>query len=125
MSVEKTEKTKKKITIKDACILQAVVIIYTMAGVMGKFASSNGFLSWNFVLFYGAEIAILGVYAILWQQIIKKIDLSIAYANRAIALLWSMIWAVVFFHESITVKNLIGVVIVIIGIIIINGDVSE
>ena len=56
------------------------------------------------------------------SQIIKKFDLSIAYANRAIALLWSMVWAAVFFHEGITVQNIIGVLIVLAGTIIVNSD---
>ena len=73
-------------------------------------------------MFYGIEIFILGVYAILWQQIIKKFDLMIAYANRAMALLWSIVWAIIFFKESITINNIIGVVIVIIGTMIVNSD---
>lgn len=113
---------KNGIRIKDIVLLQLVVGIYTLSGVAAKFASGNDFLSMKFILFYGVEIAVLGIYAILWQQIIKKFDLSIAYANRAMALLWSMIWAVVFFHENITIKNIIGVLIVIVGTIIVNSD---
>ena len=64
----------------------------------------------------------LCVYAILWQQIIKRVDLSIAYANRSIALLWSMLWAVLFFHETVTLKNIIGVIFVITGTMIVNRD---
>ena len=82
-------------------------------------------MSPGFILCYGIEILILGVYAILWQQIIKRFDLSVAYANRSIALLWSMIWAVLLFHETVTVKNLIGVVIVIAGTMIVNGEANE
>lgn len=113
---------KKCIRIKDILLLQLIVIIYTLSGVAAKCASGNDFLSLKFILFYGAEIAILGLYAILWQQIIKKFDLSVAYANRSIALLWSLIWAVIFFHEDVAVKNIIGVVIVMIGTIIVNSD---
>ena len=116
---------KKKIAIKDVLILQIIVAIYTLSGVAGKFASGNRFLSWGFILFYGMEIAVLGVYALLWQQIIKKFDLSVAYANRSIALLWSLVWAVVFFHERVTVQNVIGVLIVIAGTIIVNTDDTE
>ncbi len=115
-------KKERNIRIKDIVLLQAIVVIYTLSGVAAKFASGNGFLSFKFILFYGVEIGILGVYAVLWQQIIKKFDLSIAYANRSIALLWSMVWAVAFFHESVTIKNVIGVLIVITGTIIINSD---
>lgn len=113
-------RTIKKYT--SIMILQLIVAIYTMSGVAAKFASKNDFLSFKFILFYAVEIFILGVYAILWQQIIKKFDLSIAYANRSIALLWSMIWAVLFFNETVSIKNIVGVLIVIMGTIIVNSD---
>ena len=115
-------KRKLHIDIKDLLYLQIIIIIYTFSGVAGKFASLSSFLSVGFIFFYALEILILGVYALLWQQIIKKFDLSVAYANRSIALLWSMIWAVIFFSEQITVKNVIGVFLVIIGTIIVNGE---
>lgn len=115
------EKNKNNL-IKNIIILQAIILGYTFATVIAKFASGEEFLSFKFVLFYGLEIFILGVYAILWQQIIKKFEISVAYANRAMALLWSIIWAVVFFHENITLKNVVGVVIVIIGTIIVNSN---
>lgn len=119
---------KSKLTkagIVNLILLQAIIVIYTLSGVVGKFASEYVFLSLKFILFYGLEILILGIYAILWQQIIKRFDLSIAYANRAIALLWSMVWAILFFGETITLKNMIGVIIVIAGTIIVNSEIYE
>lgn len=113
---------EKKISTKWFIALQLVVMIYTLSGVCAKYASFEKFLSIKFILFYGLEILILGVYALLWQQIIKRFDLSIAYANRACALLWSMIWSVLFFNEIVTFKNLIGVIIVILGTIIVNKE---
>ena len=38
------------------------------------------------------------------------------------SLLWAILWAIVFFHEEVTIKNVIGVIIVIIGTIIVNKD---
>lgn len=108
--------------IKNVLVLQAVVIIYTLSSVVAKFATEKELFSISFFLFYGLEIAILGVYAILWQQMIKRFDLSIAYANRAMALLWSALWAVVLFHETLNEKQIIGIVLVIIGTVIVNTD---
>lgn len=117
-----TTKKDKKSFIKNIIILQVIILIYTLSTVTAKFASNEEFLSIKFILFYGLEIFILGVYAILWQQIIKKFEISVAYANRAMSLLWSIVWAIVFFGEQITLKNVIGVIIVIIGTIIVNSD---
>ena len=80
--------------------------------MFAKFASGQEFLSFKFILFYGIEILILGVYAIIWQQLIKKFDISVAYANKAMGLLWSIVWAILIFNETITIKNVIGVIII-------------
>lgn len=113
---------KKKITIKDVLILQAVIVIFTVSSVIAKLASGQSFLSTGFFLFYGLEILALGIYAILWQQMIKKFELSIAYANKAMGLVWTMIWAVLIFKEKITLTNIIGVILVILGIIVLNSE---
>ena len=114
--------SKSNNLIKNIVILQAIIGVYTLSTVAAKYASNQEFFSIGFIVCYGIEIFILGIYAILWQQIIKKFEISVAYANRAMALLWSILWALVFFHEEITIKNVIGVIIVIIGTIIVNRD---
>lgn len=108
--------------IKNILILQIVVVIYTLSSVVAKFATGKELFSFSFFLFYGLEIVILGVYAILWQQMIKKFDLSVAYANRAMALLWSAIWAVVLFHEKLDGKQIAGILLVVLGTVIVNTD---
>jgi len=113
-----TKTNKLKIVLE----LQGLMIIYSLANIFAKLASGRQFLSLYFVLFYGLEIVVLGVYAILWQQVIKKIDLSVAYMNRSVVLLWSMLWAVLFFKESVTIGNLAGMVLVILGTIVVNSD---
>lgn len=115
---EKNKKTK----LKDICILQIVIAIYTLSTVCAKFASGQEFMSFQFILYYGIEMIILGVYAIIWQQLLKKFDVSIAYANKAMGLLWSIVWAILIFNDTITIKNVIGVLIVIIGTIIVNNE---
>ena len=111
-----------KISVKTILALQAVVILYTLSSVAAKFAAGEPAFGRGFLLFYGAEIVLLGIYALAWQQIIKHCELSVAYANRSMAILWSLIWAVVFFRESVTIKNGIGVVIVLIGTVLVNQN---
>ena len=122
---KKRRESKEKLRLKDILILQAVIVIYTLSSVMAKLASGPEAFSAPFLLFYLAELMILGVYAILWQQMIKKFELSVAYTNRAMALLWSMLWAVVLFHDRVTMKNVIGVALVIVGTLIVNGGEEE
>lgn len=68
------------------------------------------------------EFVILAVYAVLWQQMIKRFELSVAYANRSMAVVWSMVWAVIFFHNTITLQNIAGVLLVVIGTILVNSE---
>ena len=103
----------KKISWKTILALQLVVMVYTLSSVAAKLASGYEALSLPFLLFYGVEILILGLYAIAWQQIIKRCDLSVAYANRSMAILWSLI---------LTIKNIIGVFVVFAGTMIVNSD---
>ncbi|GFI21538.1 4-amino-4-deoxy-L-arabinose-phosphoundecaprenol flippase subunit ArnE [Lachnospiraceae bacterium] len=109
-------------SLKNIVLLQAVIIIYTISSVMSKEASrSDG--NWiRFLFFFGMEFIVLAIYAVLWQQMIKRFELSIAYANRSMAIVWSMVWAVVFFHDTITLQNIVGVLLVVIGTFIINSE---
>lgn len=104
----------------DIIILQIIIIIYTLTGIIAKKASAYAIFSFGFVSLYSLEIFILGVYAILWQQMLKKFEVSIAYANRSVALIWSLVWSVIFFNEVITINNIIGTIIVILGIVVVN-----
>ena len=113
---------KKKTKLKEIFILQIVIAIYTLSTVFAKFASGQEFMSFKFILYYGLEMLILAVYAVVWQQLIKKFDISVAYANKAMGLLWSIVWAILIFNETITIKYVIGVVIVIVGTIIVNSE---
>lgn len=101
-------------------LLQIVVIIYTLTSIVGRLASGTEILSMEFILFYGLDVFILGVYAICWQQMIKRFDLSVAYANRAMAILWTAIWSTLIFRDKLSAKQVIGIVIVMIGTVVVN-----
>ena len=106
-------------------LLQFAIVIYSLANVAAKMASGYPFLSRQFVLIYALEILALGIYAVLWQQIIKRIDLSIAYISRAFTVFWLMLWAILIFKEKISVNNIIGVVFILAGVLAVNIDELE
>ena len=116
---------ERRVTLKNILLLQAIIIIYTISSVMAKMASANGEEPFRMLMFLALEFMILAVYAVLWQQMIKRFELSVAYANRSMAILWSMIWAVIFFHDKITFRNVLGVLIVLLGTVIVNLDARE
>jgi len=63
-------------------------------------------------------ILILMIYALGWQQIIKHLPLSTAYANKAVTMIWGLIWGVLFFGEIVTVGKCIGIIMIILGIVV-------
>ena len=71
-------------------------------------------------LFIFLMLAVCVFYAFFWQIVIKKIDLNIGYANRAVYLIWSQIWAVMIFGEHLTPKNIVGLAVVMAGVIIVS-----
>ena len=107
--------------------LHLMLMIYSMSGICSKMASQQDFLSFKFCLFYAIIIFLLGFYAIGWQQIIKRLPLTTA--NKAVTVVWGIIWGAVFFHESITVGKVIGAALVIVGVVIYaradEGEVNE
>lgn len=116
---------KKGIVIKDIILLQAVFFIYSINSIVAKLASSQESFSFMFLVYYGLELVILGIYALLWQQIIKKFELSVAYANKAVTLIWGLIWGSLLFKEQITLSKTVGILLVIVGIVILNGQKEE
>ena len=98
--------------------LHIMLMFFSMSGIASKLAAGEKFLSPKFILYYGVIIGLLGVYAIVWQQIIKRVPLTTAYANRAVTIVWGIIWGVLFFHENVTPLKVIGAVIVIVGVVL-------
>ena len=109
----------KKGKIKNILILQLVIVIYTVSSIMAKMAAVSESVSKMF-LFFSLDLLFLGIYAICWQQMIKRFPLTVAYGNRAIALLWSAVWAKMIFGEEISLKQMLAIGIVMIGIVILN-----
>ena len=107
---------KKKVKLYFA--LHILLMFYSLVGILGKLASKQEFFSVPFILLYGAEIAVLGIYAIAWQQFIKRMPLSAAYANRAVMIIWGCIWGVIIFHEQLTAGKVIGGLLVLCGVVI-------
>ena len=103
---------------KTLCALHLMLMVYSISGICSKLAGRYPFLSPKFCFFYGIVILLLGFYAIGWQQIIKRIPLTMAFANKAVTVVWGLIWSVLFFGERVTWMKLLGVACVVIGVVV-------
>ena len=110
------------ITSKPFILLHSLLLLYSFAGVFSKLASQESFLSLGFIAYYGAAILLLVVYALGWQQVLKKLPLSIAFGHKGIILIWGMLWGVLFFDELIRWNMLLGAGLVFAGILLLVNE---
>ena len=111
--------------IKQYIFLYAVFAIDSLATVCGKLASEHPAMSLPFLLWYAANIAVLGIFAILWQQILKKMPLSIAYSNRPIVTILGVFYGVIIFGDKLSITSIIGIAIILVGIFLVVVDPKE
>ena len=103
---------------KTILALNALLMFFSLGGIFSKLASRQPFLSLKFILCYGILLLIMFVYAIGWQQVIKRLPLTTAYANRAVTIVWGIIWGLLIFNEKLNAGKVIGAFIVIAGVIL-------
>lgn len=100
-------------------VLHLTILLFSCAGIFSKLAATNEFLSGRFILFYGMSLAVMFVYAILWQQVLKRMLLSTAYINCSVSVVWGILWGVLFFEETLKVTTILGAVIVLAGVLLV------
>ena len=103
---------------KKFLILHIALLIYSIGAIFSKLASDQSFLSFPYFFYMGLLFLSLVIYAIVWQQVLKRVPLNVAFANKGITIVWSMIFGYFLFHEKITVMNIVGSLIVIAGIVV-------
>ena len=110
--------------VKDYFLLHLCVMIFSFTSVFAKAAANSynngGFMNPKLYLFAFLMLAVCVVYAFFWQKVIKNIDLHVGYANRTVYLIWGQIWAITIFGEHLSLKNVIGLIIVFIGVLVVT-----
>ena len=100
-------------------LLHILLAIYSMSGIAAKYAAQQEFLSVAFCLLYGMVVLLLILYAVFWQQIIKELPLIIAYANKAVTVVWGIVWGTLIFKEQLSFWKITGAVVIVIGVYIV------
>ncbi len=96
--------------------------LYSFSAVLGKFSASYDLLSLPWVLLYGGSLGVLFLYSMIWQLILEKISLSQAYLSKGFYYGFILFWSAVIFGEYIKWNQIVGVVIITIGIIVGKRD---
>lgn len=104
--------------LKTLFALHLLLMVYSTSGILSKLAAGVDFLSWQFVGLYAGVIALLGLYAIGWQQILRRMPLTSAFSNKAVTIVWGIIWGALFFGESVSLWKVAGAVLIIAGVVL-------
>jgi len=107
-----------KANIKLYAALHLFLMLYSTGGIFSKLAGRQELFSLPFFLLYGAEIMVLFFYAVGWQQFIKRMPLSVAYANKAVTVVWGCVWGVLVFRERLTPGKIVGGLLVLAGVVL-------
>ena len=96
--------------------LVSVNFLYSCTSICTKMASRQEVLSLSYLLWIAGAIGVMGVYALLWQQVLKRIELSLAYMFKGTSLIFGLLLAWSILGEKITLHNMIGAAIIVVGI---------
>lgn len=119
------QQSNKKTKLNSIFFMHAAFLVYTLYPLLGKFATRCELLSFPFLALYCVVFGVLFVYAILWQQVLKKIPLTTAIANKSITIVWGMIFGLLIFREQVSLKMIIGASLILSGILILSTEKME
>ncbi len=98
--------------------LHLLLVLYSLTDLFGKAAAMFPYDDVRFYLMYAAVLAVLFAYALGWQQVIKRLPLTTAFANKAVTVFWGLVWGVLFFQEELTPLKVLGAAIVVAGVVL-------
>ena len=99
-------------------LLNIILIVACFAGVWYRYYGDTIVSPY----FGKGNIGVIFIYALLWQQVLKRFELTVAIANKSVTIIWGMIFGLVIFGEGITVKMIIGTVLILSGIMVLSSE---
>lgn len=103
---------------KDLLLLILVNLVYAGTSIFTKLASMEIPWSISYDVWMLCAVGVIGLYALLWQRIIARMDISTAYMFKGLSLVFVLLFSFFLFGELITVNNLLGSTLIITGIVL-------
>lgn len=105
------------------------IIIYTifpLSSVFMKMAANSSDFIMKIFLFC-LSILVLGIFSLLWQKLLKHVDLVKAYIFKSTTIIWSVVYGMLLFSETVTWNMILGMAITTMGVIItiLGGKANE
>lgn len=93
-------------------------LFYSILIIITKLISDYPLISWGLILGLSLVFLLFFIYAVVWQQLLKKVSLSVAYMFKGSSIVFIVLASWLVFNESISLNNLLGCCLIIIGIVI-------
>lgn len=106
-----------KALIKSLSLLILTFLTYSSSSIFTKLASMQTPMSFAYIACFAGAIAVLGLYAILWQKVLSFMPLNKAFLCKSITLILGLLVAHFLFAEVITLYNIIGAAFIICGLV--------
>jgi drug/metabolite transporter (DMT)-like permease len=105
-------------------IILAIVAVFmeSLTSPCLKLGGRYPFMSPGYIAWFCLAVAILGFYAVCWQLILEKLPLTTAYLRRGFSYILIFVWATLIFHEAITWKQILGIMVITLGMVISISD---
>lgn len=109
---------KQRLALSSVLLLTVSFLIYSATGIFTKLASMQDPMGVAWLQYLAMAFVALGTYAVLWQFILGRVALSQAFLFKSTTVLFSLCFAYFLFDERISLQNIVGAFLIIVGIIL-------
>ncbi|MGL1890233.1 MAG: EamA family transporter [Spirochaetaceae bacterium] len=119
--VKKNVDDKIMIRKLDYVFVLIAVLSQSASLFLGKSAALYGHGIYRYInVFFVGSIVTLGIQAIVWQQALKRIPLSIAYPMMSLVFVVILLLSFLVFKENVTFLQVVGTFLILVGTIVMN-----
>ena len=112
------QEARERVSFKVIISLLLVNLLFSTVSIAMKYTSGQELLSTKYFIGLGVVIFMLGTYAVVWQQILKRVNITLAYIFKGTGVIYVLLYSVFLFGESITIWNILGTAIIVTGIVL-------
>lgn len=78
-----------------------------------------------FAFFFVGAVVVLMVFSVMWQLLLEKMELTSAYLRKGIYYILVLLWSCLLFDEKITLMNVLGSIIIMLGLVVASTGKEE
>ena len=118
MNSEMTNQKNKKQQIRNVLLIVFTIFLQSFSFLCIKYST----LQHDFLMFVFMGFALLFILmrAVIWQSVIQRLPLSVVYPFTSLVQILILVYAIFLFEEIVTINNVLGVMLMIVGVFLIS-----